>query len=241
MFDLDVQDDGVARLRLARTEARNAIPAAAWDALGACAGEAVERGARLVLVEGDRAAFCAGADLRDFEAMRGDARAAGGFRKKMRGALDALAALPVPVIAVIEGACYGAGVALALACDIRLAGPGASFAVTPARMGISFPQEDVARLVAAVGRGTASRLLFTGAAIDFNAALEAGLADGRPEELDALCSLILENDGASIAALKPGIARAAAGTASDAEQDGLFDELLASDGSARRLAARRRR
>lgn len=241
MFDLDVQGDGVARLRLARTEARNAIPAAGWSSLGACAGEAVERGARLLLVEGDRTAFCAGADLRDFETMYGDTRAAGDFREKMRGALDALAAVPLPVIAVIDGPCYGAGVALALACDIRLAGPGAVFAVTPARMGISFPQEDVARLVAAVGRGIASRLLFTGAAIDADAALQAGLADGRADELDALCSQILENDGAGIAALKRGIALAAAGTVADAEQDRLFDALLASGESERRLAARRRR
>lgn len=241
MFELELRDDGSARLLLVRPEQRNAIPAAGWDTLAACAGQALERGARLLVVEGDRAAFCAGADLRDFEAMRGDTGAARDFREVMRRGLDALAALPIPVIALVEGPCYGAGVALALACDIRLAGPNAIFAVTPARMGISFPQEDVARLVAAVGRGMAARLLFTGASIDSSMALRAGLADGRADELDALCGSILENDGASIAALKRGIALAAAGIARDGEQDRRFDALLASEEMAQRLAARRRR
>jgi enoyl-CoA hydratase/carnithine racemase len=240
MFDLELQDDGLARLRLARPEARNAVPAAGWDRLAHHAGEAAARGARLLLVEGDRAAFCAGADLGDFAAMRGDARAAGAFRQAMRRGLDALAALPLPVVALVEGPCYGAGVALALACDIRLAGPGALFAITPARMGISFPQQDVARLVGTVGRGMAARLLFAAASIGPRHALRIGLVDGFADELDELIRLILANEPASIAALKRGIALAAAGTASDGEQDRSFDDLLASEGLARRLAARRR-
>ena len=241
MFELEVHEDGLARLRLARPEARNAIHSDGWDSLAAHAGQAVSRGARLLLAEGDGAAFCAGADLRDFEAMRGDPRAAGGFRRAMRRGLDALAGVPVPVVAVVEGPCYGAGVALALACDIRLAGAGAVFAITPARMGISFPQEDVARLVATVGRGMAARLLFAGASIDAAEALRIGLVDGRTEQLDALCGAILENDADSIAALKRGIGLACAGAGSDPEQDRLFDALLASEGLARRLAARRLR
>ncbi|HYG30992.1 MAG TPA: enoyl-CoA hydratase/isomerase family protein [Allosphingosinicella sp.] len=241
MFELQLREGGLARLRLARPEARNAIPADGWDSLAAHADQAVSRGARLLLVEGDRSAFCAGADLRDFEALRGDTRAAGDFRRAMRRGLDALAAVPVPVVAMVEGPCYGAGVALALACDIRLAGAGAAFAITPARMGISFPQEDVARLVATVGRGMAARLLFAGVSIDAREALRIGLADGLAEELDALCRAILENDADSIAALKRGIGLASAGGGSDPEQDRLFDLLLASEGLAARLAARRLR
>jgi enoyl-CoA hydratase/carnithine racemase len=240
MFELELQDDGGARLRLTRPEARNAIPAAGWDALAARAGEAKALGARLLLVEGNGAAFCAGADLREFEALRGDLRAAAAFRQAMRGGLDALAALPIPVIAVIEGPCYGAGVALALACDIRLAGPAALFAITPARMGISFPQEDVARLVATVGRGMAARLLFAAASIEAQEALRIGLVDGFADDLGELCRLILENEAASIAALKRGIALAVTGRASDGEQERAFDALLASEELARRLAARRR-
>ena len=77
----------------------------------------------------------------------------------MRRGLDSLRDLTIATVALVEGPCYGAGVALALACDLRIAGPGARFAITPAKFGISYPQEDVAGLVALVGPGQASRLL----------------------------------------------------------------------------------
>jgi enoyl-CoA hydratase len=85
----------------------------------------------------------------------------------------------MPTIAAIEGGCYGAGVALALACDIRVAGEDARFAVTPAKLGIGYPRQDVARLVRQVGRGHAARLLFTACAIDADEALAIGLVEAR--------------------------------------------------------------
>ena len=132
---------------------------------------------RLLVVTGAGDAFCAGADLGDFAAMRGDEAAVARFREDMRAALDALRALAIPTIAVIEGPCYGAGVALAMACDIRMARLGARFAITPAKIGIAFPQEDVHRLVALVGPGQAARLLFTAETIDGDEAKRIGLVD----------------------------------------------------------------
>jgi enoyl-CoA hydratase/carnithine racemase len=108
-------------------------------------------------------------------------------------------------------------------------------------MGISFPQEDVARLVGQIGPGRGSRLLFGGGSIDQAEALSICLADGSLDELQALCALILENDGESIATLKRGIRLAGEGRMNDSEQDRVFDALLASEVLARRLAARRRR
>lgn len=241
MFELDLQDDGLARLRLNRPESRNAIPMDQWDALAAQCETASRSGARLLLVQGARAAFCAGADLREFESLDGDVAGAAAFRHAMRRGIEALAAVPLATIAVVEGPCYGAGVALALACDIRLAGPDALFAITPARMGISFPQEDVARLVRQVGAGQASRLLFGGGSIDRAAAFAIGLTDGGLDELEALSGRILENDGESIASLKRGIRLAGEGRTNDPQQDRVFDTLLASEELAHRLAARRRR
>ena len=120
--------------------------------------------ARLLVVTGDGGAFCAGADLADFAAMRGDERRSRASATTMRAALDALRDLADPDASpLIEGACYGAGVALAMACDLRIAAAGARFAITPAKIGISYPQEDVHRLVALVGPGQAARLLFTAA------------------------------------------------------------------------------
>ena len=227
MFRL-TQDGEVARLALDRPEARNAIPASGWAELARLLGT-IE--ARLLVLSGEGGAFCAGADLADFAAMHADAGAR--FRQDMRAALDTLAALPIPTVARIEGACYGAGVALAMACDLRVAAAGARFAITPAKIGISYPQEDVRRLVALVGPGQAARLLFTAAAIDGAEALRIGLVD-----LDALDEgAILANDSASLAVLKQGIAS----VGGDAALDARFDSLLGGEEMARRLEALRRK
>ncbi|HZF93691.1 MAG TPA: enoyl-CoA hydratase/isomerase family protein [Allosphingosinicella sp.] len=238
MFELRIENE-VARITLRREEARNAVPLAGWDALAERVKEA--QGARLLIVAGGVQAFSAGADLGDFAAMSGDLAAASGFREAMRRGIEAVAMLPIPTIAIVEGPCYGAGVALALACDLRLAGPHARFAITPAKIGISYPQEDVFRLVALVGPAQAAKLLYTAASIDAEEALRIGLADSRGDELDMLAAALLASDGASIATLKRGIALAGQGVASDPRQDKTFDALIAAPAVAERLAARKAR
>ena len=240
MIGLEIEGE-VARLTLRRPEVRNAIPLHGWDGIAGRVGEAGRRGARLIVVAGEGGAFCAGADLGDFPAFAGDTAAAASFRLAMRRAFDAIETAEVPVVASIEGPCYGAGVALAMACDLRLAGPQARFAITPAKMGISYPQEDVARLVALVGPGQASRLLFGAGAIGTEEAKRIGLVDGDAGELDATVAAILANDRASNATLKRGVALAAHGVGSDAAQNRVFDELLADPALAARLEGRRRR
>jgi enoyl-CoA hydratase/carnithine racemase len=239
MFDLTI-DSGIARLTLSRPEARNAIPARDWHALGDAAEAAVEGGARVLLVDGAGSAFCAGADIKDFAAMLHDEAAASAFRLAMRDGIERLAAVPIPSVALIEGPCYGAGVALAMACDLRIAGPGAVFAITPAKFGISYPQQDVARLMALVGPGQAARLLYTGAAIDAREALRIGLVEllGGSEDVIAC---IVANSAASLSTLKRSIRLAAAGPREDAGQDRAFDLLLASDELPSRLARRKER
>jgi len=233
MFRL-TRDGAVARLTLDRPEARNAIAAAGWAELAHAVGEAGD--ARLLIVSGAGAAFCAGADLADFPVFREDEAARIRFRVEMRAALDRLRDLPVPTIAHIEGPCYGAGVALAMACDLRIATADARFAITPAKIGISYPQEDVHRLVALVGPGQAARLLFTAAAIGAEEALRIGLVE-LVGGVAPLVAAILANDGASLAALK----RAIALGRSDAGQDWRFDALIGGEEAARRLEALRRK
>jgi enoyl-CoA hydratase/carnithine racemase len=235
MFRL-IEEDGVARLALDRPEARNAIPASGWARLRETLAEAA--GARLLVVSGSGGAFCAGADLSDFAAMRADENARARFREEMRSALDSLRALPMPTIAAVAGPCYGAGVALALACDLRVASAGAVFAITPAKIGLSYPQEDVHRLVALVGPGQAARLLFTGASIDSAEALRIGLAELAGEE--GVVEAILANEGDSLAALKAAIGLAARGVHSDPASDRRFDALIGGEALARRLEAMRR-
>jgi enoyl-CoA hydratase/carnithine racemase len=245
MFELSIEN-GVARLVLNRPEARNAIPAGQWSCLAAAVDEAEGSGARLLLLSGAGGAFCAGADLGDFPALARDEAARAAFRRAMRAALDRISDLSIPTIAAIDAPCFGAGVALAMACDLRIAGAAARFAITPAKLGISYPQEDVHRLVALVGPGQAARLLFGAGAIDGPEAARVGLVeivagDDFAEAVEELAAAILANSAGSLVALKTAIRLAAAGARSDAAMDGAFDALFGSDDFARRLAALRPR
>jgi enoyl-CoA hydratase/carnithine racemase len=241
---LDLRLDGpVARLVLDRPEARNAVPVEAWPEIARLANEAAERGARILILSGSPQAFSAGADLSGFPALQSDEAARVRFREAMREGIDGLAASPLPSLALIEGPCFGAGVALALACDVRVAAPAARFAITPARFGISYPQEDVARLVALVGPGQASRLLLSGTAVDAAEAARIGLVDILAEDAPAaalaLAQAMAAASAGSHAALKRGIALAARGVARDPEQDSVFDALFGSADFAARFAALR--
>jgi enoyl-CoA hydratase/carnithine racemase len=173
--------------------------------------------------------------------MRADAAAIARFREEMRAALDRLRALAIPTIALIEGHCYGAGVALAMACDLRIAAPGALFAITPAKIGISYPQEDVHRLVALVGPGQAARLLFGGQAMDCEEAKRVGLVEAHMPGEEALIEAICGNAPDSLAALKQAMARAGEGVRSDPEMDRRFDALIGGEEMMRRLEALRRK
>ncbi|HEY6917215.1 MAG TPA: enoyl-CoA hydratase/isomerase family protein, partial [Allosphingosinicella sp.] len=198
MFELIV-DDAIARLRLNRPEARNAVPLGEWARLEAALQDAEASGARCLLLSGvPGGAFCAGADIADFAAFHGDPSQAAAFRRAMRYALDRLATLAIPSVALIEGACYGAGVALAMACDIRVAATGAQIAITPAKLGISYPQEDIHRLVSLVGPGQAHRLLLSAAAISGAEASVIGLveiaSDAPGEAAESLARTIVSYD-----------------------------------------------
>jgi enoyl-CoA hydratase/carnithine racemase len=242
MFELDQQDD-VARLTLSRPRSRNAIPIQEWPRLAVLIEQAGVSGAKLLVVEGAGGAFCAGADLDDFAALEADEPGCGRFRVDMRDAIDTLAALPIPTLAWIDGPCFGAGVALALACDLRLGSSAARFAITPAKIGIAFPQEDVQRLVAAVGAGQAARLLFTAATISADEACRIGLVEQIADaaERETLIATIAGFPAESERALKRSIALARTGTRSDRDSDRAFDRLLASSATAELLRKARAR
>jgi enoyl-CoA hydratase len=240
MFELSFEGD-LARLRLARPEARNAIPVAGWQTLARRVAEAAEGGARLLLISGDERAFSAGADITEFSGLFEDPAARTAFRRAMREGIEAVADAPMPTAALIEGPCYGAAVALVMACDLRIAGPGAVFAITPAKFGISYPQEDVYRLVALVGQGQAARLLLTARSIDAAEAARIGLVDilaADPSEAAGVAEAIVAVSAVSQAELRRAIRLAAAGVRSDAEQDRRFEALFGSEELAARLPRR---
>lgn len=246
MFDLRIEG-AIAGLSLSRPQARNAIRLSGWGELAALAEEAVARGARTLILSGvPDGVFCAGADISDFDAFRTQPEARPAFRRAIRHGLDTLRDISIPTIALVEGACYGAGVAVAMACDIRIAGAEAQFAITPAKLGISYPQEDVHRLVSLVGIGQAARLLFSAGSIDGAEAARIGLAElyvesGASEVARELAQAMAANDGESLRTLKRAVRLAAEGVFRDDKQDHAFDHLLGSEALARRLEAYRKR
>lgn len=172
--------DHIAVLTLNRGGARNAIPIAGWDALAAAAAEITDSHARAVILRSAMPGiFSAGADLAEFQQLVTDPALRTRFREAMHAGIEAVAALPMPVIAAIDGGCFGAAVALTLACDIVIAGDEAVFAITPAKLGLSYPARDVVRLKARIGEGQAALMLFSGAPIDADEAARTGLAHRR--------------------------------------------------------------
>ena len=210
MFTIDYLGDSagrIARISLDRPAARNAISIARWEHLGAAIADIAASDARaLILRSAAPDIFCSGADIDDLEGLAGDPAMRARFRDDMAQAFDAIVALPIATIAAIDGGCYGAGVALALACDIRIAGDKAAFGITPAKVGIVYPAGDVARLKALVGPGHAARLLLSGMTLDADAALAIGLVEERAKAADgaalALAGTIAANSRPSVAGLK---------------------------------------
>lgn len=180
------RDDGVAlqilgpiaTIMIDRPAARNALGLGAWRALPLLIAAADrENAVGVIVVRGAGGHFGAGNDIAELAALRDDPAAAAAFGAAMATAAQSLEGAAKPVVVAIEGSCYGAAVALALAGDLRIASDAARFAVTPARLGALYLQSDLHRLVAAVGVGQTRKLIYTAESIGAAEALRIGLVD----------------------------------------------------------------
>lgn len=183
MLELNLRDS-IATLAIRRPEKKNAFTTAMWAALGghcrALADAATARApgsARVLLLQGEPGAFCAGADIEEMSTLVADSAALAENNRIVLEAQLALEHLPLPTIALIDGPCFGGGLGLAAACDFRLATSRASFAVTPSRLGLLYSIEDTRRLVRLLGDHRARRLLLRGERLDAATALAWGLLD----------------------------------------------------------------
>lgn len=172
------RDGDIATITIARPERRNALDAATAEAL-AVAVEDSGRAARVVIVTGEGEAFCAGGDLEELErwsALEPKAIADslyGSFQRMIRG----IRAADAVFIAAVNGAAVGAGMDLALACDLRVAAEDARFGQVWVRLGV-IPGTGGAWLTQElVGRTKAAELLLTGDLISAAEALEIGLVN----------------------------------------------------------------
>lgn len=167
----------ISTLTIQRPEVLNALNIEVLVALKRAADEVRSRpDARCLIVTGagDKA-FVAGADI---AAMKGlgpqEARA---FANKGHAAMDAIAALPIPVIAAVNGFALGGGCELALACDFIYASERARFGLPEVNLGIMPGFGGTQRLARRVPVGVARELIYTGAIIDAQEALRIGLVN----------------------------------------------------------------
>lgn len=172
-------ENGIARLVVDQPEKRNAMTYGMWASLaGHVARAEADRAVRAIVVtgEGDRA-FCAGADISQFGEIRDGEAATRAYDDAYLSGCAALSHASKPSIAVIRGICFGGGVGLAMACDIRLARTDARFRVPAARLGLGYAYGGVAALVQRLGFGATADLLFSARIVDAPDALRMGLVN----------------------------------------------------------------
>ena len=174
---LEQPEPGIYLLTVNRPRALNALNAATLDELaGAAAQVAADAAARVLLVTGagDKA-FVAGADISEMESLTADQARA--FSENGMQVMHALEALPMPVIALVNGYALGGGCELAMACDWILASDGAVFGQPEVNLGIPPGFGGTQRLLRLVGRARALELVITARQVKAEEALAIGLVN----------------------------------------------------------------
>src|SRR5258706_1125070 len=162
---------GVATITLNRPESRNALNLDMCDRLVGFSQECIANSEiRLVLVRANGPAFCAGADLKERQGMTETQVRERGM--KGLAAYAALEALPMPVIAVVQGPAVGSGCEIAGSCDFIVATPKASFRTPEALRGTVGATQRLPRIL---GKRLAKDMMLTGRTLNAEEAREAGL------------------------------------------------------------------
>jgi enoyl-CoA hydratase len=202
---LDEHPDGVRVLTLADPDKRNAIgPEMRLELIAARERLASDPDARCLVVTGEGKAFCAGADLGAVFDIEGATPSV--IRARQLSYYEAflkLRDLPYPTIAAVNGAAIGAGLNLALVCDITIAGPYARFGATFAELGLHPGGGCTFFLTQGLGPGRALRTLLLGRSLNQAEAYAEGLAE---EIADDAVEAALTLAG-KVAALSPALAQ----------------------------------
>ena len=177
---LETIEDGIATLTFNRPERMNALSTPIMEGLlHGLPRLAGDPAVKVVVLTGAGRAFCAGGDVKDM-AQRGEQRSAAEATSRLRSRMEVsriLHELPKPTIAMINGPAAGAGLALALACDLRVAGMSARLVTAFVRVGLSGDFGGSFFLTRLVGTAKARELYFTGRPVDAQEALSLGLVN----------------------------------------------------------------
>ena len=192
---------GIWTVTLNRPDKANSLTGAMLEEIATLAGRAAEEGARVFVLTGAGKVFSAGADL-------DEARAGLATSDVWERVSGAIAALPCLTVAALNGTLAGGAMGMVLACDLRLAVPGAKFFYPVMKLGFLPQPSDPGRLRALVGPARAKMILMAGQKIGAPEALAWGLVDRvvEPEALlDEVAALAADLQGATpahVAAIK---------------------------------------
>ena len=181
---IETFEDGIATLTFNRPEARNALTAELIQALSAAAPRlALDPKVRAVVITGAGGAFCAGGDVKGFVASKSEGAAVPTFDERVhsiRAGADfsrMLHEMPKPTLAVIPGAAAGAGLSIALACDMRIAADTAKLTTAFSKIGASGDYGGSYFLTKLVGPAKARELYFTADVISGAEAAALGIVN----------------------------------------------------------------
>lgn len=218
-------DGAIATVTLSNPARRNAISVGMWEALARFANDTHKQaGIRVAIIRGaGRQAFSGGADISGFAEARSGSANAREYDDLVENACLAIEGMRCPSIALIHGACVGAGASVASSCDIRLASTGSFFAVPAARLGLGYDPRGIKRLLRVMGPAAAGEILFTADRFAAERAAQMGAvaAVTSPDEIEArahaIAARIASNAPITVAAAKAALRGHATGDAATLE------------------------
>ena len=168
--------DGLLTITLNRPEKRNALSVELFQAIGAAFNRAAEPEVRAVLLRGEGKVFCAGIDLASL-AQAGSGADGVGFVTRLQAIYMRLEEIGKPSVAAVHGVAFGAGLQLAMACDLRVVADDARLGLLEITYGIIPDLTGIHRAVQLCGLRRAKDLAMTGREVSSDEALAWGLAD----------------------------------------------------------------
>lgn len=211
--------DGVATITLDRPAAMNSLDIATKVALLDAVTEAADdEGVRCVVLTGTGRAFCVGQDLKEHVEILRNASSEELFRtvaEHYNPIVTALATMPKPVVAAVNGVAAGAGASLAFACDLRILAEGAGFNLAFTAVGLSCDTGASWTLQRLVGRAKALELLYFPRTLSAAECLEVGLAtkvvptDDLAAEVGTLAATLAAGPTVALGAVRRSVAFAA--------------------------------
>ena len=164
------QAEAVLTIELQRPERRNALNSQLVEELREAVSKAGDGSIRAIVLTGQGTVFCAGADL------SGDAFAAD-YPDRLIELHKVLDATLIPVIGAINGPAIGAGLQLAMQCDLRVVAPDAFFQFPTSKYGLALDNWSIRRLSSLVGHGRARAMLLAAEKLTADVALQTGMAN----------------------------------------------------------------